>query len=680
MTSPALPPIEAAAHILVVDDEPDIAGSLADFLMRKEGYRVSVVGDGREALVFLERSLRRPAEMVDLILLDMRMPVMSGLQVLERLRQHPQLRFTRVIVLTAASGNQEKVEALSAGADDYLTKPYYPHELLARVQNMLRARQLEKRLQRQSDQLAALNRVSRAATATLDPQQVLATVAAGVDALLGVRVAAVLMRERSADTLRCRHLHGAESEEWLANYPPVPVEHSVLGQVYSQRQAIYLNWPEQEPRFRPRLDAPPGLAVENMIAAPLVVRGRAVGVLSAYNKLEGEFGDVDADLLASLASSTSQAVENAWLFQRVQQRQQELLESRNRLHAVIDGILEPIYMIDEAWQLVAVNRNKAEEMETTPAALLGRVCYQAFFDRQEPCSHCQAALALAEQQPHRWSLSEVGADHLPQEWDISAYPVPDAPPGTARTVLVWQDRTEERRLENSLMQAGKLAAIGQLAAGVAHEISNPLTAINANAEMLKMVIPANDDNYEAVDLIARAGDRATKVVRGLLDFARQAQYEFEPTDVNETVRQALALVAYQLSSANIEVESRLAEGLPEVVASSEHLTSVWLNLLVNARDAVQDIEGERRITMESCPSGDGSHVHVLIADNGRGMTPAELAHIFEPFFTTKDPGKGTGLGLATSHRIVAQHNGDIEATSAPGAGTTFIVRLPVSRA
>jgi two-component system NtrC family sensor kinase len=678
MTGPALSPLDSAPHILVVDDEPEIAESLADFLVRKEGFRVSVVGNGREALIFLQHSLRRPADVVDLILLDMRMPVMSGLQVLERLRRHPQLCFTRVIVLTAAAGNQEKVEALSAGADDYLTKPYYPHELLARVKNMLRSRQLEKQLQRQSEQLAALNLVSQAATATLDPQQVLSAAAAGVDAVVPVQLAAIFMRERSAEVLRCRHLHGANDHSAPADFPVIPIENSVLGTAFRQKKSLYLNEPAGDARFRPELDAPPGLAVQNMAAAPLVVRGRPVGVLAAYNKLDGRFLDVDADLLASLATSIGRAVENAWLFQRVQQRQQELLESRNTLHAVIDGILDPIYMIDEAWQLVAVNRNKADEMETTPESLIGQVCYRVFFGRVEPCDHCQAALALVEQQAHRWAVADAGPGHQLHEWDVSAYPVPDAPPGTARTVLVWQDRTEERRLENSLMQAGKLAAIGQLAAGVAHEISNPLTAINANAQMLKMVFPPEDDNIEAVDLIVRAGDRAAKVVRGLLDFARQAQYDFEPTDVNETLQQALGLVSYQLSSANIGVFPNLAEGLPEVVASGEHLKSVWLNLLVNARDAVQDVEGERRIEIESGLSSDGSAVEVTFRDNGRGMTPAEMAHIFEPFYTTKDPGKGTGLGLATSHRIVAQHSGTIEVSSVPAAGATFTVRLPVS--
>jgi two-component system NtrC family sensor kinase len=242
---------------------------------------------------------------------------------------------------------------------------------------------------------------------------------------------------------------------------------------------------------------------------------------------------------------------------------------------------------------------------------------------------------------------------------------------------VWQDRTEEKRLEASLLQAGKLAAIGQLAAGVAHEINNPLTAINANAEMLKMFIPKEDENYEAVDLIHQAGERAAKVVRGLLDFARQEQYNFTQGDVNHSIQQALDLVRYQLQSSQVNVQQQLDPNLPQITASWEHLKSVWLNLLVNARDATLSLAENRQIEITTRYNKDEGVILVLFKDNGKGMSEAELAHIFEPFYTTKDPGKGTGLGLATSHRIIEQHKGEIHVVSAPQQGTTFVIRLPV---
>jgi signal transduction histidine kinase len=248
------------------------------------------------------------------------------------------------------------------------------------------------------------------------------------------------------------------------------------------------------------------------------------------------------------------------------------------------------------------------------------------------------------------------------------------------TDLRAMQRIEEdlEQTHRMLMQSEKMAGLGRLAAGVAHEINNPLTAINANAEMLKLTIPADDENYESVDLIQQAGERATKVVRGLLDFARQEQYAFTPDNVNKSIGQALALVQYQLQTANTRVIQNMSDELPRVVASWEHLKSVWLNLIVNARDALQDLPVDRQIEIITRPGSDSNHIQVLFRDNGKGMSEAELAHIFEPFYTTKDPGKGTGLGLATSHRIIEQHGGEINVVSVPGEGTTFIIRLPVN--
>ncbi len=662
------------AHILVVDDEPEIAESLADYLIKKEGYTISVVSNGQEAIDFLSSTIDARME-IDLVLLDMRMPVMSGLEVLDWIRNHPELRYIRVVLLTAAAGSHEKVQALSAGADDYITKPYYPRELLARVKTMLRTQHLEKQLQRQSQQLSTLNRVGQMVAASLETQEVLATAVEGIDALLGVELSAILMIE--GGKLRYKHLRSKNGSVPFEEYPPLLIDHGISGVVFSQKTAVFLNKPHSDSRFQPEFDAPPNYYVKSIMVAPLVVRGHSVGILSAFNKIDGNFSEVELDIFASLASSVSEAIENAWLFQRIRMRQQELLENRNTLQALIDGIPNPIYTINDDWQLVSINKSKYDELEDVPPDFNEQVCYQTFFKRDSPCEHCAVALTLEKKEAQHWTVNWIGPDHLQREWDVNAYPIPSVQASAARAVLVWQDRTEERRLENSLLQAGKLAAIGRLAAGVAHEINNPLTAVNANAQLLKMAIPEEDENFESVELISRAGERAAKVVRGLLDFARQEQYLFERTDINKTLEQALALVHYQLQTANINIVQNLDEELPWVIASREHMKSVWLNLLVNSRDAVQEIPENRRIDITTRMGGDGEHIQVLFHDNGKGISQAEAKHIFEPFYTTKGPGKGTGLGLATCHRIIEQHGGEISVASSLGEGTTFIVRLPI---
>jgi two-component system NtrC family sensor kinase len=660
------------SYILVVDDEPEVAESLADFLSKQGEYSVMVAGDGPEAIKFLESTVGTKTE-IDLVLLDMKMPDMSGLEVLEWIRNHMDLQYTRVVLLTAAAGSHDKIEALSAGADDYITKPYYPQELLARVKTILRTQQLEKQLQRQSQQLAALNRIGQQVATRLESHEVLETAVDGVNSVLGIELSAVWMVE--GGRLRCQHVHGSNGQP----QPLILPGQGVIGSVFNEGTAVYLNRPHNDPRFQPALDAPPNFAVESMLAVPLVVRSRPVGVITAYNKITDPFSDVDVDLMTSLARSVSEAIENAWLFQGIRRRQQELLENRNTLQALIDGIQLPIYTINEDWDLVAVNKGKSDELSIHPSDLVGKRCYQMFYQRQSPCDHCRVAHTLAHKEAQSWPVQWIADDHLPREWEVNAYPIPGTKPGSARAVIIWQDRTEERRLESSLLQAGKLAAIGQLAAGVAHEINNPLTAVNANAEILKLVIPKDDENYESVDLIFRAGERAANVVRRLLDFARQEQYFFAPNNINVSIQQALDLVRYQLYQASIEVIQNMSNDLPKVTASWEHLKSVWLNLIVNARDATLTNTEARQIEITTRLGADGSHVQALFRDNGKGMTEAELKHIFEPFYTTKDPGKGTGLGLATSHRIIEQHNGEINVVSAPGEGTTFIVRLPINK-
>lgn len=665
------------SHILIVDDEPEIAESLADFLVKKANFLVSSARDGQEAIDFLQATIAKTHPEIDLVLLDMRMPNLSGLDVLNWIRQHETLQYTRVVLLTAAAGSSEKVEALTAGADDYITKPYRPQELLARVNTILRTQQLEKQLQRQSQQLAALNRIGQAVAATLEASEVLTTAVAGIDQLLGIELAGALMVE-GGTKLRYQNLHGRGGALPVTAVPTIPVGEGILGLAYQEQTPVILNEPEADGRFQAHIDAPPNFQVNSLIAAPLIVRGRPVGLISAFNKTEGSFTEVDLDLFASLASSISEAVENAWLFNRIRQRQQEMLESRNTLQALIDGIPHPIYTINDDWQLIGINKSKADELDTVPEHLVNLICYETFFNRGQPCTHCQAAKTLSRKQAQRWTINWKGEDHLPREWDVNAYPIPSKQASSARAVILWQDRTEERRLESSLLQAGKLAAIGQLAAGVAHEINNPLTAINANAEMLKMFIPPEDENFEAVDLIARAGDRATKVVRGLLDFARQEHYNLTTGDVNASIRQTLDLVRYQLTTADAEIIQNMANDLPQIIGSWEHLKSVWLNLIVNARDAVNHLPHKREITIATRLGPDADHVQIIVQDNGKGMSEAELVHIFEPFYTTKDPGKGTGLGLATTHRIIEQHGGDINVVSAPNEGTTFIIRLPVN--
>ncbi len=246
------------------------------------------------------------------------------------------------------------------------------------------------------------------------------------------------------------------------------------------------------------------------------------------------------------------------------------------------------------------------------------------------------------------------------------------------------------RTQAELVRSAKLSAVGELAAGIAHEIANPLAAIIVDTASLLEDIDPSNIAYESAAAIQRASLRARKVIRNLLDFSRQEEFEFQPGDINGTINTALSLIAHQIMASHIRLSKDLAPNLPLVMVSPHHLEEVWINLLTNARDAIPtDRDGEiqisTRLAEAASPAAAPAYVEtegavqpvqVIISDNGSGIPPDRLEKIFEPFYTTKGPGKGTGLGLFICYEIIKRHNGTIAVDSQPGEGTTFTITLP----
>ncbi len=240
-----------------------------------------------------------------------------------------------------------------------------------------------------------------------------------------------------------------------------------------------------------------------------------------------------------------------------------------------------------------------------------------------------------------------------------------------------KDRDERlQKAHEQLTRSEKLTALGEMAAGVAHEINNPLGGILLYGNLVLEDIPENGATRENMKKIIHQTNRCKNIVQGLLDFARTPTGEMLQLQINDIVRAALNLVKDQAIFLGIEVETRFAENLPEVNCDPSHLEEVFLNLYINAADAMKEKGGKLRITTSS----KAGRVKVIITDTGNGIDQAHLPHIFEPFFTTKDPGKGTGLGLSIAYGVIKRHNGFIDAESTPGKGTTFVVSLPACAA
>ncbi|HWQ12209.1 MAG TPA: ATP-binding protein [Roseiflexaceae bacterium] len=247
-----------------------------------------------------------------------------------------------------------------------------------------------------------------------------------------------------------------------------------------------------------------------------------------------------------------------------------------------------------------------------------------------------------------------------------------------RAARLEQALADLRVAQQRLVQSERLSAVGELVAGVAHELNNPLTAVLGFATILQQTAPA--DMQADIAPIVEGANRARRIVQNLLTFARQREAHLEEVDLNQAVRHVLGLYGYLLRSDGVRVEERLTPGLPTTLADMTAIQQVLLNLINNARQALSGWSGERTITISTrvLPADGGAgRLAVEVADSGPGIAPEHLPLVFEPFFTTKPVGEGTGLGLSICYGIVTQYGGEIRAASRPGEGARFTVELPV---
>ena len=243
-------------------------------------------------------------------------------------------------------------------------------------------------------------------------------------------------------------------------------------------------------------------------------------------------------------------------------------------------------------------------------------------------------------------------------------------------VISGRDITEMKRLEEQLIQAEKLAAMGQMLAGVAHELNNPLTAILGASELLRDRAGTDENTRRQLDMTHRQARRAARIVQNLLEFSRPAAPQKKALDLNAIVDRTLQLHEHSLKRNSIEVDFRPCPGMPTIIGDANQLIQVFLNLISNAEQAIREVRPSGRIQIRLGQTG--QRLFATVQDDGVGIKPDVLAKIFDPFFTTKRPGGGTGLGLSICMSIIREHGGDIEAESLPAGGAAFTVHLPAA--
>jgi signal transduction histidine kinase/BarA-like signal transduction histidine kinase len=276
------------------------------------------------------------------------------------------------------------------------------------------------------------------------------------------------------------------------------------------------------------------------------------------------------------------------------------------------------------------------------------------------------------------------ADGVPVWLEVTAHSEPYGPDGTLRMDALVRDVSERKKLDDQsrdlyqqLLQAEKMAALGQTVSGVAHELNNPLATILTLSERLA-ARTLDEGTRRSVDVILHEAERAAKIVRQLLTFARKRQSTRTMVDLNQVVRETLAMRAYEQRVTNIVVIDALAAGLPQIFADPHQLQQVLLNLVINAEQAVLSAHGRGTLVVRTWHDMNREALVLEINDDGPGVPDTVQAKIFDPFFTTKDVGKGTGLGLTVAYAIVQEHGGRIRVESRPGRGASFFVELPVT--
>src|SRR5262249_27031037 len=269
--------------------------------------------------------------------------------------------------------------------------------------------------------------------------------------------------------------------------------------------------------------------------------------------------------------------------------------------------------------------------------------------------------------------------------EVTAHADPTATLGTVRVEALIHDVSERKKIDDEtrdiyhqLLQAEKMAALGQTISGVAHELNNPLATILSWAERLSQRPSLEDTTRRGLETILSESERAARIVRNLLTFARKRQTTRTMVDVNQVIRETLALRAYEQQLTNVTVLDALAAGLPQVFADGHQIQQVLLNLIINAEQAMVSTNGRGTLVVRTWHDIEQESVILEINDDGPGIPDELQPKIFDPFFTTKEVGKGTGLGLTVAYAIVQEHGGRLRLQSPPGRGASFFVELPVS--
>jgi len=408
-----------------------------------------------------------------------------------------------------------------------------------------------------------------------------------------------------------------------------------------------------------------GLAI-----VPLARRGERIGAVAIVAREERIFSSADLERIEALTDLLSVSMENAELVEALRQTEW-------RFRTLFRSAPDAVFTVLESGKIREANDAVRDVTAVDPQQVVGRLLSELVVvdDRERLVAALRGSF---EGRAGRIEVSfaprrSEAESATPRLVSLAMTKLPEADPATV--LIIGRDITGEREMRQRLMESDRLAAVGELVAGVAHEVNNPLSSISAFAQLLLRDDGLSPPQRDSIEVIRSETTRASYVVKDLLAFARRSEPRREPVDVNSVVERTLRLRSYQFTASRVTVETRLAEDLPAVLGDARQLQQVCLNLVTNAAQAMASRGGGVLTIVTRVESG-GRDVVLEVSDTGPGIPEAVRARIFEPFFTTKAEGEGTGLGLSVSYGIVGTHGGSIVIASSSPAGTTFRVTIP----
>jgi two-component system, NtrC family, sensor kinase len=454
----------------------------------------------------------------------------------------------------------------------------------------------------------------------------------------------------------------------IDNFPA----HSPSIKVIKQKRAGIFNLqPEELSHVRINPDYPGPL--RSLAVAPMFKRDEVIGVLIVASIAVEAYDETDLNFVEHLADQLSISIQNARLYKQVSR-------AKDEWESTFMAVTDPIFLVDTDYNVLLHNGRLPAEMQVFWDQALSRKCFAKLHGRTAPCKECPIQEVQRSGKPvyQRWQ-TESGL-----VLDLSYYPVLNENKELSAVTIILKDVTEKIKMEGQLVQSAKLAALGEMAAGVAHELNSPMTVIIGTAQLVARELLEDGQPERAGDLddIVNSGLRCKRIIQNLLTFSRQDQQPATEIDLNAEARLVLAMIKYQINRSQITIAERLAEDLPRLIANGPQIQQVLTNFLINARDALMEVERREKVieVATELRMKNGRRLAVLsVTDNGIGIPPENMAKIFTPFYTSKEATKGTGLGLSVSLGIAESHNGTIEVESRAGQGSTFSLILPIDQ-